>query len=169
MEANLLLNSGNHFLYEETRIQRINWSEEVSFEEYKKILLAAAESARQGYINVIIDRTILGPLPAECRVWMKNEYLKTHVEDVIPKLRKVAIIQSQSMLGQIYFSTIGKAVPLKYPNLAFKSFETEAKAKEWIHEGEEMVTADGSYENPASNKKQVSKNSIIDAVLRLFK
>jgi len=106
---------------------------DVTFQDYKEMLLAGAELARIGKIDsIIMDRREVNKLDAECRVWVKTEYLKHHVKPLIPKMRKVAVIQSKSILGQIYGQTIYKTLALFYPNLTFKSFAEIDEAKEWI-------------------------------------
>lgn len=170
MKTLLSLDSGDLVISDNDNSQRINWSENVTFDDYKQLLLLAAKTAEEGYINVIIDRSDLGELPAECRVWMKNEYLKEYASKVIPTLRKVAIIQSKSILGQIYFSTISKAVPLKYPNLAFKSFNDEKNALEWISEGQKLNLNEATTITETPSAEEVkSKNSLFNMILKLFK
>lgn len=129
----------------------ITWHGVVDFEEYKSVLTKAVEITDvHGIQNVVINRLDLKELNTECRVWMKNYFLKKLVKPIIPKLSKVATIESRSAIGQIYSKTISKTVSLVYPNLTFKSFASEAEAHHWItpditstdnHELVEVLTA----------------------------
>lgn len=111
----------------------ITWHGIVDFEEYKAVLTKAVEITDvHGIDNVVINRLDLKELNTECRIWMKNYFLKKLVKPIIPKLSKVATIESRSAIGQIYSKTISKTVSLVYPNLTFKSFSSEADAHNWI-------------------------------------
>ncbi|MEM9324792.1 MAG: hypothetical protein AAGA85_04015 [Bacteroidota bacterium] len=112
----------------------IKWRGDVNFDEYQAVLVKATEMVEVHDIqHVIIDRLELRSLNTECRVWMKNYFLKKLVRPIIPKLTKVASIESRSAIGQVYAKTISKTVSLAYPNLTFQSFIAEQGAHEWIN------------------------------------
>ncbi len=114
---------------------------DVTFEDYKEMLLAGAELARQGRIDsILMDRRQVGKLDAQCRIWVKNEYFKNHIKPIVPKMKRVAVVQSNSMIGQIYGNTIYKTLSLIYPNLAFKNFKNVKSAMKWIELKEQPVT-----------------------------
>lgn len=106
---------------------------DIRFDDYKEALLSAAELVRsQGVENIIMDRTKIEKLDAECRVWVKNEYLKIHIKPLIPKLNKVAVVDSTSIVGQIYGKAIYKTLSIVYPSLTFKFFSKMDKAINWF-------------------------------------
>jgi len=111
----------------------VTWHGKVDFEEYKTVLTKATEILEIHKIpHVIINRLALTELNTECRVWMKNDFLKKLVRPAIPKLTKVATIESRSAI-QVYAKTISKTVSLVYPNLTFRSFTSESDAHQWIN------------------------------------
>ena len=133
MDRILALNTATLTVDFSDRFLLITWHGVVDFEEYKTILTKAVEITDvHGIQNVVINRLDLKELNTECRVWMKNTFLKKLVKPVIPKLSKVATIESRSAIGQIYSNTISKTVSLVYPNLTFKSFGSESDAHNWI-------------------------------------
>lgn len=137
----------------------IDWDGVVDFEDYKLILSKAAEICDVHNIkNVILNRLKLKELSTECRVWMKNYFLKHLIKPLIPKLSKVATIESQSVIGQVYTKTISKTVSFIYPNLKFKSFASEDAAFKWLYPGDvrEIISSDNISEREDPIKKPLS-------------
>lgn len=113
----------------------------VRFEDYTALLLHAAEEVRsKGVRNVIMDRTQIEKIDGECRVWVKNVYLKTHIKPLVPKLNKVAAVNSASIVGMIYGKAIYQTFSLIYPTMEFKFFPSMEKALAWFREAEEKGT-----------------------------
>lgn len=113
----------------------------VRFEDYTALLLHAAEEVRSnGVRNVIMDRTQIEKIDGECRVWVKNVYLKTHIKPLVPKLNKVAAVNSASIVGMIYGKAIYQTFSLIYPSMEFKFFPSMEKALAWFREAEEKGT-----------------------------
>lgn len=110
---------------------------DILFEDYKEMLLGGAELATNDVINcIILDRRNILKQDAECRIWVKNYYLKEHVKPIVHKIRRVAIVESKSMVGQIYGRTIFATLSMIYPNLKMKSFSDIKKAREWVAEAD---------------------------------
>ena len=110
-------------------------SGDILFDDYKAMLLGGAELAANDRVNnIIIDRRNVLKQDAECRLWVKNYYLKEHVKPVVPKIKKVAIVESKSIVGRIYGKTIFASLSLIYPTLSIKSFPDVKKAFEWVIE-----------------------------------
>lgn len=128
---------------------------DIQFEDYKEALLSAAELVRsQGVANIIMDRTRIEKLDAECRVWVKNEYLKVHIKPLIPKLNRVAVVDSTSIVGQLYGAAIYKTLSIVYPSLTFKFFSKTEKAIQWLSpqnvKGAELVGQENSVNKEPS-------------------
>ena len=110
---------------------------DISFEDYQSILLSIAELAGNDLIeNVIIDRRQIHSLDTQSRLWVKNYFIKEYAKPVAHKVKKVAVIQSQSIVGQLYGKTIYTTLRLVYPNLKIKYFKTLGAAEQWINEGQ---------------------------------
>ncbi len=169
------------------RFLLISWHGNVDFEEYKSVLTKATEIAEVHDItDVIINRLELRELNTECRVWMKNYFLKELVRPVIPNLTKVATIESRSAIGQIYAKTISKAVSMVYPNLTFRSFASESAAYRWINPGavepalQEAVAATANsrlqgarsihreYPGTAMPQLEERRKHLLDSLYQLF-
>lgn len=111
---------------------------DVLFEDYKEMLIGGAKMAEEGKINnIVIDRRNILKQDAECRLWVKNYYIKKHVKPLVPKIKKVAIVESNSIVGKIYGKTIFTTLGLIYPNLTIKSFAEVKQALSWVSEEEE--------------------------------
>ncbi|MEL6558024.1 MAG: hypothetical protein AAFQ94_07560 [Bacteroidota bacterium] len=138
------------------KMAKISFIGDIRFDDYKEALLSAAELVRsQGVENIIMDRTRIEKLDAECRVWVKNEYLKVHIKPLIPKLNKVAVVDSASIVGQIYGKAIYKTLSLVYPSLTFKFFSKLDKAINWFEPG--MVTE----RKLVTQEKKVNNGSLV--------
>jgi len=154
----------------------ITWRGRVDFEEYKEVLIKASEIVEaHGIGNIIINRLDLSELNTECRVWMKNHFLKEVVRPLIPALSKVATIESRSTIGQIYSKTISKTVSLVYPNLSFRSFDSEIEAYKWFVESNEAFVLEpavvpqaqfqGIYQDETLETR---RSTLIDSLYQLF-
>lgn len=114
---------------------------DVQFDEYTEVLLAAAEEVRSnGVSNVLMDRSKIEKIDGQCRLWVKNEYLKTHIKPLVPKLNKVAAVNSASIVGKVYGKAIYQMLSIIYPSLTFKFFPSIDKAMAWFRETEEKGT-----------------------------
>ena len=117
----------------ESKTLQINWKGNVDFEDYQEVLLSAVKLAEEGkLINLVLNRLNLVELNVECRVWLKNDFLKGYAKPVIPLLRKVATVEAKSTWGRFYTNAITKTVSIVYPNMSFKSFSSEDEAYDWI-------------------------------------
>ncbi len=150
------------------RFLLITWHGRVAFEDYKKVLITAAEIVEiHDITNVIINRLDLLELNTESRVWMKNYFLKKLVRPLIPKLSKVATIESRSAIGQIYSKTISKTVSLVYPNLSFRSFDSEIEAYKWFTEYKDESAVYETVEISEDNLEQ-RRSNLIDNLYQFF-
>ncbi|MEL7147403.1 MAG: hypothetical protein AAFO69_13600 [Bacteroidota bacterium] len=106
---------------------------DISFQDYKEMLLTGAELAKKGKIDkIILDRRYITKQDAECRTWVKNYYIKKHVKPLVPSIRKVAIIESQTIVGKIYGKTILATLSLFYPTMKMKSFDELEDGLDWM-------------------------------------
>lgn len=156
---------------------------DVKFEDYQSVLLAAAEEVRSnGVRNVIMDRSKIEKIDAQCRIWVKNEYLKNHIKPLVPKINKVAAVNSVSIIGHVYGKAIYQTLSFIYPSLTFKFFSSLDKASAWFREedkGTMMVedvlamdaekSTEGHHEvaEPAEGKEHLKKglfNKLFDAL-----
>lgn len=193
MDRILALNTATLAVDFSEKFLLITWHGVVDFEEYKRVLTKAVEITEvHGIQNVVINRLNLKELNTECRVWMKNYFLKKLVKPVIPFLSKVATIESRSAIGQIYSNTISKTVSLVYPNLTFKSFASEVEAYQWITPGAtstddlELVEVDAAstyqsttkHPTPSPSRRPISakqepqleqrRNTLLESIYQLF-
>lgn len=119
----------------EERIVMGKMSGDIEFEDYKKMLLAGAKLARAGKIDkIILDRRFITRQDAECRTWVKNYYIKEHVKPLVPLIKKVAVIDAQSIVGKIYGKTILATLSFFYPSLSMKSFSELEIGLDWMIE-----------------------------------
>jgi hypothetical protein len=150
---------------------------DIQFSDYKGVLLAAVDQvAQHGIVNIMMNRLELKELPAECRIWVKNEYLKKHIKKHIPNLNKVAVVESKSMLGALYGKAIYQMLSFIYPALSFRFFDNVDEGLAWFQnlqyskirkqesDGDfDLVEAGGNLDEP-SKAKWINK--IIDYLFR---
>jgi hypothetical protein len=151
---------------------------DIKLADYKAVLLAAVDQvAEHGISNIMMNRLELKELPPECRIFVKNEYLKKHIKPHIPNLNKVAIVESKSMLGALYGKAIYQMLSLIYPALSFKFFDNVDEGLAWFQnkqftkekkpaaneEDLELVDVDSEFNN--SNKSKWL-DKIIDYIFR---
>ena len=145
------------------KLLKVSFIGDVKFPEYKQTLLEAAEQVRShGVEQVILDRTKIEKVDAECRVWAKNEYVKVHIKPLIPKLTKVAVVDTKSIVGQLYGKAIYQTLSIIYPSLTFKFFGKLENAIKWLQptSSREALPA-GIKDRPAqeSRKKVTHKTN----------
>ncbi|MEL7147393.1 MAG: STAS/SEC14 domain-containing protein [Bacteroidota bacterium] len=107
----------------------------IDFEDYKAMLMGTIELAAQDQAAyVILDRRQIRSLSTECRLWVKNFYIKQYAKPVAHKIKKIAIVESRSTVGQLYGKAIHTAMRLMYPNLKMKYFKNYNAAEAWIED-----------------------------------
>lgn len=117
----------------EKRTLMCSFKGHIDFNEYKKVLLMAVDTVAEHKVhNIMMNRLEVEVLPPECRLWVKNEYLKTHIKPHIPNLNKVAVVESKSILGNLYGKAIYQMLSLIYPSLSFKFFNTVDAGMAWF-------------------------------------
>lgn len=150
---------------------------DIQFSDYKGVLLAAVDQvAQHGIVNIMMNRLELKELPAECRIWVKNEYLKKHIKPHIPNLNKVAVVESKSMLGALYGKAIYQMLSFIYPSLSFRFFDNVDEGLSWFQNLQyskpkevdsddelELVDADGNVDE---SKKSKWIDKILDYLFR---
>ncbi|MEL6558023.1 MAG: hypothetical protein AAFQ94_07555 [Bacteroidota bacterium] len=115
---------------------------DIIFDDYKAMLLGGARLASMGKADhIVIDRREVLKQDAECRLWVKNYYFKRHIKPLVPQIKKVAIVESQSIVGRIYGKTIFASLRMIYPHLKIKSFDDLDEAIEWIGRRDEPTVA----------------------------
>lgn len=120
----------------ENSIAVVSFRGKVKLEEYKEALMKAVDLVGEyGLENVMMNRLEIGELEPECRLWVKNEYLKVHIKPHIPNIHKVAVIESTSIIGAFYGKALYSALSLIYPNLTFKYYDTVEEGLNWFKEG----------------------------------
>ena len=106
---------------------------DIKLVDYQKMLLTGAKLAKAGKVDkIIVDRREITRQDSQCRLWVKNYYIREHVKPLVPSIKKVAIIDAKSAVGRWYGKTILSTLSLFYPNLRMKSFEELESAKEWM-------------------------------------
>ena len=115
---------------------------DIMLDDYKAMLLGGARLASMGKADhIVIDRREVMKQDTECRLWVKDYYFKTHIKPLVPHIKKVAIVESQSIVGRIYGKTIFASLRMIYPHLKIKSFDNLDEAYEWIVRREEHTVA----------------------------
>ncbi len=113
---------------------------DVSSEDYKGALLKAAEMVeKRGVKDVMMNRLEIGQIPPDGRVWVKNVYLKEVIKPLVKRLNKVAIIESQSVVAQLYGKAIYSSFKLIYPHLSFKVFSNIDSGMNWIVDVQDQI------------------------------
>lgn len=147
---------------------------DVTFEDYKDMLISIGESIRAGEVDsMIINRIDAGKIDTAGRVWLKNVGFKEYSTEA-NSLKKFAIVKSKSAIGELYANTIYPAVKLFYPSLTIKSFNSLDKAIEWVTEGNHVTnTVNTNVETNGKTEKydtklDSKKEKLLDKILNFF-
>lgn len=141
-------------------------SGDILFEDYKQMLLAGAQLAKAGKADkIILDRRYITKQDVECRLWVKDYYIKEHVKPLVPFIKKVAVIDAKSVVGRWYGATILSTLSLFYPNMRMKSFGELEKGIAWTMESEskqitveEVIADENSFFEDITSIEQESQN-----------
>lgn len=148
----------------------------IEFGEYKAVLLAAVDAVAQHKItNIMMNRLEVVELPPECRIWVKNEYLKKHIKPHIPNLNKVAVVESKSLFGALAGKAIYRMLSFIYPNLTFRFFKTVSSGLAWFAGEHQPSVEEESLEDElvfeeelVGEKIDVQKDRLLDKILNFF-
>lgn len=162
MERILKLPTATVDLDAENSIVMVSFKGKVDFNEYKEALMKAVDLVDEYKLeNVMMNRLEIGELDPECRVWVKNEYLKVHIKPYIPNLHKVAVIESTSIVGAFYGKALYSTLSLIYPNLTFKYYDTVQQGLNWFQEGRlapnQLKKYDGDKATPPDHITTISE------------
>lgn len=145
----------------ENSITIVSFRGKVKFDEYKEALMKAVDLVGEHRLeNVMMNRLEIGELEPECRLWVKNEYLKVHIKPLIPNIHKVAVIESTSIVGAFYGKALYSALSLIYPNLTFKYYDTVQEGLNWFKEEKLAPNQLKPFQTDSAGNTSDEKNTV---------
>ena len=113
-------------------ISKVAWKGKVDLDTAKNLLTVGGDSVEfDGFTKLLIDRSLLTEFDTEARVWIKNLY-KTRAKKLAHKVEKMAIVNANSKMGNIFSNMMTSAISLIVPNLKLKIFDTIDEAEKWL-------------------------------------
>jgi hypothetical protein len=160
MKRILTSNSATIDLDIASSIVMVSFKGKVQFDQYKDALMRTVELVTEHTIeNIMMNRLEIGELDPECRIWVKNEYLKVHIKPCIPNIKKVAVVEAKSIIGAFYGKALYSALSMIYPNLTFRYCDSISQAMGWFNEDKLAPNQLREYEYYVLGNDNVKENS----------
>lgn len=110
----------------------LRWKGRVDIETATELLtLGAAAVQLNGFTKILVDRRGLIEFDHEARIWI-DRWLKTKAKSSSQSVDKLAVINSEDSLGNLFNNMFNATVGLAMPRIAMKKFHNGARAINWL-------------------------------------
>jgi len=112
---------------------QFSWRGTVGLTSMQKIMRMATEIAKE-YQNVhwLVDRRSLEGYSAECRIWIKNDFITKEGKDMLVKVDKIAVLESESPIATLSSNILAEAIKKANPSIESKFFDYTQPASNWL-------------------------------------
>lgn len=118
---------------EENTTFQFGWKGTVGLASMQKIMRMATEIAKKHEnVHWLVDRRALEGYDAECRIWIKNDFVKKDGKDMILKIDKIAVLESESPMATIASNVLAEAIKNVNPSIESKTFDYAQPASNWL-------------------------------------
>ena len=118
---------------EENTTFQFGWKGTVGLASMQQVMRMASEIAN-GHKSVhwLVDRRALEGYDPECRIWIKNEFVNKEGRDMILKIDKIAVLESESPMATIASNVLADAIKKVNPSIESRAFDYAQPASNWL-------------------------------------
>lgn len=125
---------------------QFGWKGTVGLPSMQKIMRMASEIAESfKTVHWLVDRRALEGYDAECRIWIKNDFVNKEGTEMLKKIDKIAVLESESPMATISSNVLAEAIKKVNPSIESKVFDYAQPASNWLA---------GIVPEPAPEKKK---------------
>lgn len=136
MEKTLSLSTGELYIDDASKTLYVKFFGEMILEEYQIILLKAEQAILENRLSKVIDdRSEVYDHPIDCRFWYEYAFLHDNFVNITPLVDKIALIKSQTQLGQVHTDILEKTLMIALESnfdLQFAAFDLVKDAEDWM-------------------------------------
>ena len=112
---------------------QFGWKGTVGLDSMQKIMRMASEIAKE-HTNVhwLVDRRALEGYDGECRIWIKNDFVNKEGTEMLKKIDKIAVLESESPMATISSNVLAEAIKKINPSIESKVFDYTQPASNWL-------------------------------------
>ncbi|MEO9806633.1 MAG: hypothetical protein ABJF04_25455 [Reichenbachiella sp.] len=112
---------------------QFGWKGTVGLVSMQKIMRMATEIASD-FKNVhwLVDRRALEGYSPECRIWIKNDFVQKDGKEMLVKIDKIAVLESESPMATLSSNVLADAIKKVNPSIESKTFDYVQPASNWL-------------------------------------
>lgn len=118
---------------EENSTFQFGWNGTVSLASMQKVMMAATELATEmESVHWLVDRRSLEGYTPECRIWIKNDFSQNDGQQMIKKIDKIAVLESESPMATLSSNVLAESIKKVNPNIESRAFDYAQPASNWL-------------------------------------
>lgn len=118
---------------EENSTFQFGWKGTVSLASMQKVMLSATELAKgMKSVHWLVDRRSLEGYTPECRIWIKNDFSQDKGKEMILKIDKIAVLESESPMATLSSNVLAESIKKVNPSIESKAFDYAKSASNWL-------------------------------------
>jgi hypothetical protein len=118
---------------EQNNIYQFGWKGTVGYVSASQTLSLAAELSKDlEKVHWLVDRRNLDGYSPEARIWIKDDFVNKVGKDLIMKIDKIAVMESESPIANLSSSVLSKAILEVNPKIEAKVFDYTQPASNWL-------------------------------------
>ncbi|MEP2024479.1 MAG: hypothetical protein ABJH98_13815 [Reichenbachiella sp.] len=112
---------------------QFGWKGTVGLASMQKIMrMAIAIAKEHENVHWLVDRRSLEGYDGECRIWIKNDFVNKEGKDMILKIDKIAVLESESPMATIASNVLAEAIKKVNPSIESQKFDYTQPASNWL-------------------------------------
>lgn len=118
---------------EENSTFQFGWKGTVSLSSMQQLMRLAIEIAQElPSVHWLVDRRSLEGYAPECRIWIKNDFVQNEGNEMIKKIDKIAVLESESPMATLSSNVLADAIKNVNPSIESKAFDYVQPASNWL-------------------------------------
>lgn len=118
---------------EENTTFQFGWKGTVGLKSMQKVMRMATEIAKEhDNVHWLVDRRALEGYDGECRIWIKSDFVSKEGKEMIMKIDKIAVLESESPMATIASNVLAEAIKKVNPSIESKAFDYAQPASNWL-------------------------------------
>ncbi|UXX77778.1 hypothetical protein N7E81_10390 [Reichenbachiella carrageenanivorans] len=118
---------------EEHTTFQFGWKGIVELTSMQQVMRMATEIAKEHEnVHWLVDRRTLEGYTPECRIWIKNDFVTKEGKEMIMKIDKIAVLESESVMAAISSNILAEAIKKVNPSIESETFDFALPASNWL-------------------------------------
>ncbi|MEO9967500.1 MAG: hypothetical protein ABJF11_17015 [Reichenbachiella sp.] len=118
---------------EENTTFQFGWKGTVGLASMQKVMRMAVGIALElEHVHWLVDRRALEGYSPECRIWIKNDFVQSEGKEMLVKIDKIAVLESESPMATLSSNVLAETIKKVNPSIESKTFDYVQPASNWL-------------------------------------